>query len=59
MTPGLCRYCSDFPARDCSLTGADGYIAKPYHYAHLVGLAHEVLQRPRKQTGGGDGLGGR
>ena len=46
-------YRSDFPARDCSLTGADGYIAKPYHYADLIDLAHEVLQRPREKSGGG------
>lgn len=39
-------YRSGFPAKDCSLTGADGYIAKPYHYAHLIDLAHEVLRRP-------------
>lgn len=48
-------YRSDFPAKDCSLTGADAYIAKPYHYAQLIDLVHEVLRRPRETFEAGKG----
>lgn len=41
-------YRSEFLEEDSSLSGADGYIAKPYHYANLIELARAVLASPRR-----------
>lgn len=37
-----------FLEADVSRAGADGLIAKPYHYAHLIELARAVLARSRR-----------
>lgn len=40
-------YRSEFPEEDFLRSGADGHIAKPYHYANLIELARAVLARSR------------
>lgn len=42
-------YRSELPGKECSWTGADAYIAKPYHYADLIELAQEVLGRGSRE----------
>ena len=42
-------YPSEFPEEDFSRSGADGYIAKPYHYADLIDLVRAVLARARRE----------